>query len=207
MERGDQITIRKELNPLGVVLTSILAGDIVYSPMAVGSAMLAVGLVPPATLVLGTVGIGAIGTIIAYSSFMSPMRRLVMRKLSTGEIYYEHHGILHSSNMVIHEPGQLLSTGSRIGLTHLAAFKSNLVFGLPLFKEEHEITISKRGPSQFSRSEIARRARMMLNREIHDPAKPDVVGYDLIDRNCEHFAYWCRTGEWRSFQIEDNLSS
>ena len=75
------------------------------------------------------------------------------------------------------------------------------------FKEEHEITISKRGRSRFTRREIVRRARLMLNKEIHDPATPDVVGYDLIDRNCEHFAYWCRTGEWRSFQIEDNLSS
>ena len=199
MERGDQITIRKELNPLGLVLTGILAGDIVYTPLAVGAAMLAVGLAPPSLL--------AVGAIAAQAVFMSPTGRLVMRKLSKGEFYYEHHGILESSNMVIHEPGQLLSTGSRIGLTNLAAFQSNLVFGLPLFKEEHEITMSKRGRSRFTRREIVRRARLMLNKEIHDPATPDVVGYDLIDRNCEHFAHWCRTGEWRSFQIEDNLSS
>lgn len=198
MEPGDQITIRKELNQLGVVLTGVLAGDIVYTPMAVGAAMLAVGLAPPSLL--------AIAAIAAQAAWMSPTGRLVMRKLSRGEFYYEHHGILESSNMVIHEPGQLLSSGSRIGLTNLASFKSNLVFGLPLFKEEHEIAISSKGRSRFTRREIVRRARLMLNQEIHDPSAPESVGYDLIHRNCEHFAYWCRTGEWRSFQIEEHLS-
>ena len=101
MERGDQITIRKELNPLGVVLTGILAGDILYSPMAVGAAMLAVGLTPPSLFVVAAIA--------GQAAWMSPTGRLVMRKLSKGEFYYEHHGILESSNMVIHEPGQLLS--------------------------------------------------------------------------------------------------
>ena len=55
MERGDQITIRKELNPLGVVLTAILAGDLLYSPMAVGAAMLAVGLTPPSLFVVAAI--------------------------------------------------------------------------------------------------------------------------------------------------------
>ena len=29
----------------------------------------------------------------------------------------------------------------------------------------------------------------------------DATGYDLFGNNCEHFAYWCKTGLKRSRQV------
>jgi len=33
-------------------------------------------------------------------------------------------------------------------------------------------------------------------------SKLGATGYDLSENNCEHFAFWCRTGIFNSYQIE-----
>lgn len=47
--------------------------------------------------------------------------------------------------------------------------------------------------STFHPDEIEHRALSGLN----------VDGYDLFERNCEHFATWCVTGRWASAQVKD----
>jgi hypothetical protein len=42
----------------------------------------------------------------------------------------------------------------------------------------------------------ARRAESLVNR----------VRYNLLSANCEHFARWCVTGEWRSEQVRTAMS-
>ena len=200
MQPGDQIVVRKELNAVGLAIAGVLSGQILYNPVQMGMALLGVGLGPAyLPLVVGLIG-GAV--------YLSSSGRLIMSKLSKGEMYYEHHGILESSQMVIHEPGELFAFGSTsIELVPLSDFKADSVNGIPIFRTSEVVNVSTRGRTKFSRREVVRRARQKLNRSICNPAEPDVSGYDLIDRNCEHFAYWCRTGEWRSFQIEDHLDS
>jgi len=45
----------------------------------------------------------------------------------------------------------------------------------------------------FSPAETLRRARSRLGEK----------GYDLAANNCDHFAFWCRTGEHRSLQVDE----
>ena len=197
MQRGDQIVIRRELNQLGKTIAGVLSGEVIYSPLKMGAVLFSVGLGPSALV--------AVASLIASMVYLSPTGRLVMRKLYKGEMYYEHHGIFKGNNMVIHEPGQLFSMGrTKISSVNLDEFSKNTLAGLPLFNDGHSIQVFNRNAAQFSRRDILRRAHAMLNREIYHPDAPQQIGYDLIHRNCEHFANWCRTGEWRSFQLEDN---
>ena len=48
----------------------------------------------------------------------------------------------------------------------------------------------------FSPQETIERARSKLGEQ----------GYDLLLNNCEHFAFWCKTGVAKSSQIDDILA-
>jgi hypothetical protein len=40
---------------------------------------------------------------------------------------------------------------------------------------------------------------LAVNRAMGDLGRND---FDLVFRNCEHFATWCTTGEWTSRQVQ-----
>jgi cell wall-associated NlpC family hydrolase len=53
-------------------------------------------------------------------------------------------------------------------------------------------------PEGYSPEETVRRARSCIGKR-----GPEDTGYDLAANNCDHFATWCKTGEFKSLQVED----
>jgi hypothetical protein len=96
--------------------------------------------------------------------------------------FYWHHGIDVGDGTVIHaagEPGRR-KLGAVVRRTSMAEF----VRGGQV--ERVDAVASLPG------EEIVQRARRALGRG----------GYSLLFNNCEHFAYWCQTGELGSRQVE-----
>lgn len=101
----------------------------------------------------------------------------VVTKRKIAGVLYWHHGILVGDGSVIHyatfqsaRPGEV----RRVKLRTFAAGEPVFVF-----------------PSPSDRPDL------ILSRAF---ARLGEKKYSLIDNNCEHFAYYCRTGESRSHQ-------
>ena len=99
---------------------------------------------------------------------------------------YWHHGIYVGNNLSIHfdgEPGGNLGD-ARIKEVSLEQFAKG---GIPK-RLEHK-------NARYSNTETVKRARLRLGED----------GYSLIKNNCEHFAYWCRTGRHHSPQVNNYI--
>lgn len=91
-------------------------------------------------------------------------------------VYY-HHGIYCGHNEVIH---YFVERGCGIVSRHsLANFSKNKAIEVTRY-------------DGFNPNEIVKRAESRLREKK----------YHLLFNNCEHFAYWCRTGQAKSSQIE-----
>ncbi|MCT8978813.1 lecithin retinol acyltransferase family protein [Clostridium sp. CX1] len=99
---------------------------------------------------------------------------------------YNHYGIYLGNNKVIH---YISTTGkvedSKIQETDMDTyFKSGKYFVLDL-----------NNSSKFTAEEVIKRAKSRLGEN----------SYDLLQNNCEHFVFWSKTGDSKSYQI-DTLS-
>ena len=107
-----------------------------------------------------------------------------------------HHGIVVDMNTqdlsIIHFWGPHKTDGS-IQKTNLPLFLA----GSPdkLGKTTRQLYLINYEHDSFEkRQETINRAKEMLT-------KTSEVSYDLLQSNCEHFARYCRTGQWESEQI------
>ena len=121
---------------------------------------------------------------------------------------YRHFGIYAGNQQVIHyykERNPLLCDGI-ITETTLAEFMSDsdtlyVLNGIgPSAQNNLFDWIIKRifdgEITPFSPQETINRARSKLGEQ----------GYDLLLNNCEHFAFWCKTGVAKSSQVDDILA-
>lgn len=117
-----------------------------------------------------------------------------MRDIQRGDMIrvkrglYDHYGIYVGNNRVIHYSGSLsgkLTKEPRVEEVSLRKFLDGA--------ESYQYYVDDE--NGYSADETIRRARRLLGEEK----------YDLVFRNCEHFARWCRTGEDRSYQVENVL--
>ncbi len=101
---------------------------------------------------------------------------------------YFHHGICVGSNTVIGRAGD-----------HRKDMASARIRAVSLeeFADGHAIGIVRYAEPTFAPEEIVRRAWSKL----HDP------GYDLLRKNCEHFARWCTVGREESKQVQGGIAA
>ena len=100
-------------------------------------------------------------------------------------VLYEHHGIAVSPWQVIHYGAK--SGQSMAQATICLATLEEFALGLPVRVRPH--------PEGFLPERTVRRAESRLG----------TGDYDLVGRNCEHFASWCVTGEATSEQVGRNV--
>jgi hypothetical protein len=89
---------------------------------------------------------------------------------------FTHHGIDCGDDSVIHY-------GKRGGVRICHISKNDFASG-------NEIHVKEYGKC-YSDDAVVRRAESRLGEK----------GYDLFSNNCEHFAYWCKTGKYKSEQV------
>ena len=92
-------------------------------------------------------------------------------------------GELNSFNVVLGIAGHVSSANSSIAVIKKEKYNA-------FYKEGDKVYVEKRG--RLPVWEIVERAT----------SKVDEEGYDLLFRNCEHFARWCCCGEWKSTQVD-----
>jgi cell wall-associated NlpC family hydrolase len=100
---------------------------------------------------------------------------------------YRHFGIYAGNGRAVHYAYKGSASGLRTQIkeTPLGVFaKGNDVCVWRVSRAD--------GLSCYSREETLRRARSMVG----------VKNYNLLFNNCEHFAFWCKTGVSRSGQVE-----
>lgn len=93
----------------------------------------------------------------------------------TQGINYTHHGIYSGNNKVIHY------YKGEIKLTSLYKFGKKSKIHIKKYK--------KYAPASF----VIKRAKYRIGEKLYNP----------IFNNCEHFAYWCKTGNHKSKQIDE----
>ncbi len=91
-------------------------------------------------------------------------------------VKFTHHGIYIGDNRVIHY------WGDKIRRSKL--YKKTEWYGKKIHVKEHKFS--------YSSQRVIKRAKKRL----------DEKKYHLLFNNCEHFAYWCKTGKHRSKQVE-----
>ncbi|MDR1459211.1 MAG: lecithin retinol acyltransferase family protein [Bacteroidales bacterium] len=104
---------------------------------------------------------------------------------------YRHFGIYVGNGRVVHytHKGSVSGLRTQINETSLAKFsKGDEVF---VWR-----TDGTSGIKYYSHEETVRRARSMIGTK----------NYNLVFNNCEHFAFWCKTGVSRSEQVEQRLA-
>ena len=92
-------------------------------------------------------------------------------------VKYSHHGIYIGDNRVIHY------CQGKIRRSKL--YKKSKWYGRTIHIRKHE--------SSYSSKRVIKRAKKRLDENKYDP----------LFNNCEHFAYWCKTGERRSKHVEE----
>jgi hypothetical protein len=100
---------------------------------------------------------------------------------------YRHFGIYVGNGCAVHytHKGSVTGLRTQIKETPLGVFaRGNDVCVWRISRTD--------GLSCYSREETVRRARSMVG----------VKNYNLLFNNCEHFAFWCKTGVSRSGQVE-----
>lgn len=123
------------------------------------------------------------------------------KKLEPGDVLsvsrwgnlYEHYGVYIGQNQVIHfagEPGdsELLDDSAMVRTVSLSDFKQDSEYRIIAFPKESSISCYH----LYSAEETVERAKSRLGER----------GYGPWGNNCEHFAYWCKTGVKRSKQVE-----
>jgi hypothetical protein len=202
MNPGDHIYIKRELNTFGMLIAAFLGGQLSY-----------VALVGNLPVVLALFGLNPVVTIplilgvLSHKSSLSDLHKLCYQKLSKGELFYEHHGVFEKRGSVIHVSGTLFSLSqTKITRDSLTNFKDMTLAGVPIFKEKNTPQVFQHSRRQSHQTETVKSACKMLGKVVHNPRDPSKKGYDIIHRNCEHFATWCKTGVWRSAQIERILA-
>ncbi|MEG4940933.1 lecithin retinol acyltransferase family protein [Microcoleus sp. F4-D5] len=93
------------------------------------------------------------------------------------QIPHTHHGIDCGDDSVIHY-------GKRQGGIICRISKNEFASGNKIYVKEYG--------KCYSDDSVVRRAEGRLGEK----------GYDLFSNNCEHFAYWCKTGKYKSEQVE-----
>lgn len=108
---------------------------------------------------------------------------------------YYHHGIYVGSRRVIHVEGEPLNaivSPNKIKIRRVS---------LDEFAAGGDVQVVRHA-SQRNSSDVVSRASSYVGRLVRHPKNHEKTGYNLLLRNCEHFATWCRTGDWRSQQVE-----
>ena len=121
---------------------------------------------------------------------------------------YRHFGIYAGGNHVVHyhkEKNPLLCDGI-IAETSMETFmsSSNILYVMngPGPTAQHDLfewilqRLFNGEIKAFSPQETVQRARSKLGKK----------GYNLLLNNCEHFAFWCKTGIAQSAQVDDLLA-
>ena len=123
------------------------------------------------------------------------------KKLEPGDVIsvsrcgnmYDHYGVYIGQNQVIHfagEPGdsEILDDSAMVREVSLDEFEQDGEYRIIAFPKESSIA----GYHLYSAKETVERAKSRLGKK----------GYDIFENNCEHFAYWCKTGVKSSKQVE-----
>jgi hypothetical protein len=97
----------------------------------------------------------------------------------------EHHGIYCGDNYAIHFDGH----ANAITKSHLKEFVAPY--------DISRIRVMKYRHSKTDVNTVIQRAESLLGQ----------TRYDLGARNCEHFATWCKTGKWKSAQVNKALTN
>lgn len=100
---------------------------------------------------------------------------IYIKCVSSEGFSYTHHGIYCGDNKVIHY------YNNKIRRTSISKFSG----GQKVYVKEYK----KCNPASL----VVRRAKSRKGEKL----------YNLIFNNCEHFAYWCKTGKHKSRQIEE----
>ena len=104
---------------------------------------------------------------------------------SVKDLPYNHCGIYEGEGYVIHFASP---EGSEINpenaVVHRASYEK-FKYGCPVKVLDLE--------GSKSADETLRRARSLIGKK----------GYNLLTFNCDHFATWCKTGEYRSIQVDE----
>jgi hypothetical protein len=100
---------------------------------------------------------------------------------------YRHYGIYAGKKKVIHyaKKESPVRPETAIEETSLGEFSK----GDPVYV----IEFPKKVGFQYTPRETVRRAKSLIGR----------TDYNLVCNNCEHFAYWCKTGKHESSQVKD----
>jgi hypothetical protein len=99
-------------------------------------------------------------------------------------VFYKHHGIDCGDGTVIH----FSKTKGKISRDSMSSFASKSLDGNIYFYEYEDC---------YSPSVVVQRAKSKLGES----------GYNLFGNNCEHFATWCKTGDWESQQVAGTLGN
>ena len=123
------------------------------------------------------------------------------KKLEPGDVLavsrwgnlYEHYGVYIGQQQVIHfagEPGdsEIFDESAMVREVSLSVFEQDSEYRIIDFPKESTIA----GYHLYSAEETVERAKSRLGES----------GYGLLGNNCEHFAYWCKTGVKFSNQVE-----
>jgi hypothetical protein len=130
---------------------------------------------------------------------------------------YVHYGIYVGNNEVIHFTNLIESfnpSDNSIMKTDLSHFLKGATNFFVLFPNNRKkIKIMSPPPSS---SFIGKPSNVSLQHTFHLYSPEETVnrayskigrkGYNLLVNNCEHFAIWCKTGQYVSLQINDLLS-
>jgi len=110
----------------------------------------------------------------------------------TDHILIRHYGVYAGRGRVIHYAGENSIFDANIGIREISLeqFAKDGKYGVLQFTR-------KQGVNQFSGTETVRRARSRIGER----------SYNLIFNNCEHFAFWCKTGNSKSRQVESVITT
>jgi len=111
----------------------------------------------------------------------------------TNRFLYRHYGIYAGNGRVIHYAAENGDFGADVKVreTSLEQFAHGGECKRVLLAE------NRTRSGQFSPEETISRAKSRMG-EKH---------YDLLFNNCEHFAYWCKSGTNKSVQVEKAVSA
>jgi len=97
---------------------------------------------------------------------------------------YKHYGVYAGDDTVIHFAPL---AGAEINAENAVIHETTL----DDFLRGGTLEIDKKARARFSRQKIVERARSQIGSK----------SYNLVFNNCEHFALWCKTGEYESKQV------
>jgi len=115
-------------------------------------------------------------------------------KLLPGDIIYvsrgiyKHYGVYTGDNTVIHFAPL---AGAEINAENAVIHETTL----DNFLKGGTLVVDNKARAKFSRQEIVERARSQIGSK----------SYNLVFNNCEHFALWCKTGEYESNQVKSAI--